>query len=73
MPEVGALPDDFATFDYPNVCFAGDRVFLIYHRSWVDSGPEARQARTLGERGRGEAGKPRETVIRSYPLDWFYG
>ena len=53
LPEVGALPDDFATFDYPNVCFAGDRVFLIYHRSWVDSGPEARQARTLGERGRG--------------------
>ena len=73
LPEVGALPDDFATFDYPNVCFAGDRVFLIYHRSWVDSGPKARQASTLGERGRDEAGKPRESVIRSYPLDWFYG
>jgi hypothetical protein len=73
LPDVGVLPDDFATFDYANVCFAGDRVFLIYHRSWVDSGPEARQARTLGERGRGEAGKPREGVIRSYPLDWFYG
>ncbi len=73
LPDVGALPDDFATFDYPNVCFAGDRVFLIYHRSWVDSAPKARQANTLGERGRDEAGKPRESVIRSYPLDWFYG
>ena len=71
LPDVGVLPDDFATFDYPNVCFAGDRVFLIYHRAWVESGPGARQARTLGER-KGEAGKSRESVVRSYPLDWFY-
>ena len=71
LPDVGVLPDDFATFDYPNVCFADDRLFLIYHRAWVESGPDATGARTLGER-KGEAGQSRETVVRSYPLDWFY-
>ena len=40
----------------------------------VAVGHEVRRpdARLDCKRG-GEAGKPRETVIRSYPLDWFYG
>jgi hypothetical protein len=71
LPEVGALPEDFATFDYANVWFAADKVHLTYHRSWVEADEDGGQAVTLGER-KGTAKKPRETVLRVYPLSWFY-
>lgn len=72
LPEVGTLPDDFATFDYANLWFSGDKVYLAYHRSWVEEDEEAREAVTLGER-HGRALKPGEIVLRVYPLGWFYG
>ena len=72
MPEVGTLPDGFATFDYANAWSFGDTVLLSYHRSWVEADEEASQAVTLGER-QGTARKPREIVMRIYPLAWFYG
>jgi len=28
------LPADSAIFTYPNVCFAGDKVYIMYHRAW---------------------------------------
>jgi hypothetical protein len=71
LQEVGMLPEGFATFDYPNVWFAGDQVYLTYHRSWVEAEADSPQAITLGER-HGTARKPRETVLRVYPLEWFY-
>ena len=71
LPEVGTLPDDFATFDYPNVWFDHDQVYLMYHRSWVEGDEDAQKATTLGER-HGTAKKPGETVLRVYPLPWFY-
>ena len=71
LPELGRLPDGFATFDYANVWFAGDQVFLMYHRSWIEADEEAEQAVTLGER-QGKARKPGEIVLRIYPLEWFY-
>ena len=70
LPEVGVLPDDFATFDYANAWIAGDSVFVTYHRSWVEA-DESGSATTLGER-HGTARKPRENVLRVYPVDWFY-
>ena len=67
----GTLPDDFATFDYANVRSCGDRVFLSYHRGWVEEAPEGGEARTPAER-RGKSTKASEQVLRIYPLDWFY-
>ena len=71
LPDVGALPEDFCKFDYPNVWFYEDRVFVQYNRSWVAEG-EGWAATTLGEKDR-TAKKPGEAVFRIYPLDWFYG
>ena len=71
MPELGRMPRGFATFDYANVWFAGDRAILTYHRSWVEAG-DGEEAVTLGER-HGTARRPGEMVLRVYPLDWFYG
>ena len=71
LPELGTLPEGFATFDYPNVWFANDKVYLTYHRSWVEVDEDAGEAVTLGER-KGRARKPREMVLRIYPLAAFY-
>ncbi len=71
LPDVGTLPEGFATFDYPNVWFAGDKVYLTYHRSWVEVDEDAGEAVTLGER-KEKARKPREMVLRIYPLAEFY-
>ena len=71
LPELGALPAGFATFDYANVWFSGDKVYLHYARSWVEADEESGEAVTLGER-HGTAKKPREMVLRIYPLEWFY-
>ncbi len=30
------LPPDRAIFTYPNVCFAGDKVYIMYHRAWYE-------------------------------------
>lgn len=57
---VGELPDGFRYFHYPNVSFAGDRVFIAYLRG----GPEFGSAeQKLGEQ---------RDILRVYPLDWFY-
>ncbi len=73
LPDVGQVPDGFVTFDYANVCFAADKVYVIYHRSWVAPAPEAEEAETLGERiYYGNTVKPAELVLRIYPLEWFY-
>ena len=37
------LPEDAAIFDYPNVCFAGDKVFVLYSRGWRESGKWQRE------------------------------
>ncbi len=71
IAELGTLPDDWATFDYPNAWFIGDKVLLMYHRSWIEAAEDAEEAVTLGERT-GSAKKPGETVLRLYPLTWFY-
>ena len=49
------LPADEALFDYPNVCFAGDKVYIMYGRAWPEEGQWKR-----------------ESVLRIYPLEWFY-
>ena len=70
LPELGTLPEDFAAFEYANVWFSGDRVYLTYRRSWVDADEDGQQV-TLGE-GQGTARRPSESVLRIYPLEWFY-
>ncbi len=72
LPDLGVLPDGFATFDYPNIWFSGDQVFLHYSRSWIEADEDSQEAVTLGERHHGTAKKPREMVLRIYPLDAFY-
>ena len=56
---VGALPDDYANIYYPNVCFAADKVYVIYSRGWM-----AKQGQ--------EARLTSEHVLRIYPVEWFY-
>ena len=51
-----SLPADSAIFTYPNVCFAGDKVYIMYHRAWQEPGE----------------GRKVESVMRIYPLDYFY-
>ena len=56
------VPDDFAWFSYSNVCFAGDKVYIMYGRGWPEE-----------DRANAElASKPGEQVLRIYPLEWFY-
>ncbi len=62
LPELGSLPEGFATFEYANVWFSSDKVYLTYQRSWVEADD--------GEQG--TARRPREAVLRIYPLEWFY-
>ena len=73
--DVGELPDGFAVFDYPNVCFAGDRVYVMYSRAWVrpldrpkQSDPNAERIVTKLEV---QATWKSESVLRIYPLKWF--
>ena len=75
----GRLPDGFAMFTYPNVDLVGDHVFVRYLRGWPEPVAES------GDR-RAPRGAPRmwpeyeereaqivfETVLRRYPLRWFY-
>ena len=58
--DVGRLPDDYAFFHYANVCFAGDKVYLMYSRG----GPVLGVAEQNMNR--------QEQVLRIYPLNWFY-
>ncbi|MBI1916070.1 MAG: exo-alpha-sialidase [Planctomycetes bacterium] len=58
--DVGRLPDGFAYYHYPNVCFAGKKVFVMYSRGY----PEMGVAEQVLHR--------QQQVLRSYPLDWFY-
>ena len=51
-----SLPPDKAEFTYPNVCFAGDKVYIMYHRAWRESGE----------------GRKVEQVMRIYPVEYFY-
>ena len=57
---VGGLPDGFSYFHYSNVCFAGDKVYIIYSRG----GPQLGIAEQNLHK--------QEQVLRIYPLEWFY-
>jgi len=58
--DVGKLPDGYAYFHYANVCFAGDRVFILYSRGGPMLGVAERNL------------DKQQQVMRSYPLEWFY-
>jgi hypothetical protein len=58
---VGQLPDGWGYYHYPNVCFAGDRVFISYLRGSPLLG--------IAEQNLSK----QERVLRIYPLEWFYG
>lgn len=73
------LPDGFAMFTYPNVDIVGDRVFVRYLRAWPIEGEEKKEERGedgaphLGPRCEGPSAEMHfETVLRIYPLEWFY-
>ena len=61
MPEVGALPDGWLFVHYANVHVIGEKVFLSYLRGT----PELGNAEQVLKR--------QESVLRIYPLEWFYG
>ena len=58
--DVGRLPNDYAFFHYANVCFAGDKVYLL---------STAVAGRFSGRRAEHE---PAGTSAPHYPLDWFF-
>ncbi|MFH0963179.1 MAG: sialidase family protein [Planctomycetota bacterium] len=58
--DLGELPDNWAFFHYPNVCFAGDKVFVMYSRGSPLLG--------IAEKNLNK----QEQVTRIYPLEWFY-
>ena len=62
LPDVGHIPDDFAVFRYPNVCFAKDNVYILYAREWF----------FVDEKQSDEVKMKTELVLRIYPLDYFY-
>jgi hypothetical protein len=58
---VGHLPDAWAYFHYSNVCFVGDKVYVMYLRGAPLLG--------IAEQNLDK----QEHVLSVYPLDWFYG
>ncbi len=58
--DVGRLPDGFAYYHYPNVCFAGDKVFVMYLRGYPTMGVAEQLV------------NQQHNVLRIYPLEWFY-
>jgi len=83
-PGLGRLPDGYAQFDYPNVDIIGEKVFIRYYRTWpkvIDEGTEKIE-RSGGWPVRipmsnqfiedNEATMTGESVLRVYPLEWFY-
>ena len=58
---VGTLPDGYAFYHYPNVCFAEGKVYILYSRGY----PEMGVAETLLHK--------QDKVLRIYPVEWFYG
>jgi len=62
--DVGQLPDGWATFDYANVCFGNGKVFIMYYRGWLEE--------SKNDEGEPTARKAGESVMRIYPLEWFY-
>jgi len=58
--DVGPLPDGFAFFHYPNVDIVGDHVILRYSRGTPLLGVAEQNLHRD------------ETVLRVYPLEWFY-
>ena len=54
------LPHNWAYFHYPNACFAGDKVYIMYSRGGPLLGVAERNL------------NKQEQVLRIYPLDWFY-
>ncbi|MFH1566944.1 MAG: sialidase family protein, partial [Gemmatimonadota bacterium] len=72
------LPDDFAMFTYPNVDLVGDRAFVRYSRMWPvprqagDPRPADAAPRMWPEWEERDAEMRSESVLRIYPLAWFY-
>ena len=56
----GKLADGYMYFHYANICFAGDRVYIMYSRG----GPRLGIAEQMLEK--------QDQVLRIYSLDWFY-
>ena len=76
---IGEMPDEWAVFSYPNICFGGDNVFIIYHRGWLDEKPSPRPSRqtnaefiSAGAAAMTKIAFQTETVLRIYPRAWFY-
>lgn len=57
---VGELPEGFSYAHYANVCFVGDKVFVMYPRGAPLLG--------IAEQNLDK----QEQVLRIYPLEWFY-
>lgn len=59
----------WAVFRYMNVCFARDRVYVMYVREWLE---KAEQDPLVFEDQAPSVNKAMEQVLRIYPLDYFY-
>ncbi len=76
-PGLGRLVDGYAQFAYPNVDIVGDRVFIRYNRMWpvpaekAGNGTPPRKWADFEKQKTG-LGFGGESVMRIYPLEWFY-
>ena len=76
----GQLPEGFMMFTYPNVEVIGDKVFVRYLRMWPVLKKEAPGQAGVGqlpttvtsEDSKAGAEMKGESVLRIYPLEWFY-
>jgi len=65
--DVEFLPD-FGIFRYMNVCFAKDKVYVMYVRQWLEGEADP----LVFEDAKKPRKKCAEQVLRIYPLDYFY-
>jgi len=65
--DVQYLPD-FGIFRYMNVCFARDKVYVMYVREWSEGDSDP----LVFEDGKTPQKRCSEQVLRIYPLKYFY-
>ena len=76
-PGLGQLVDGFTVFDYSNVDFVNDQVFIRYGRRWMKGAEKpntTKPSRKWADYEKQEKKMPfgSVSILRIYPLEWFY-
>ena len=67
------LLSELAIFRYVNICFAKDKVYVMYAREWFE-GVGKTDLRVFEDVKVGKSARKKrvEQVLRIYPMDYFY-